>query len=212
MRKPILTARTGHLLVTMLVIAALTGCAQTRDWFSGLRGASSNEQVVLGAPAADEYLSELYALVSGDPATQAEIVAQAKSAVMLTPGQATKLRYAMMLATPGHSGSDPLQAQDLLRELLAQTEPLTPAEKSLATVHLRSAEELVMLGSEMRRLSASTSRASEIGAAAARQHLATIEADNSRLRIELEQAEDKLEAITLIERSIRGQDQANDRP
>ena len=43
--------------------------------------------------------------------------------------------------------------------------------------------------------------------AAINQHLASVEAENRRLRRELDDAEDKLEAITLIERSIRAQDQ-----
>ena len=43
--------------------------------------------------------------------------------------------------------------------------------------------------------------------AAVNQRLANVEAENRRLRRELEDAEDKLEAITSIERSIRQQDQ-----
>ena len=44
-------------------------------------------------------------------------------------------------------------------------------------------------------------------AAAINQRLTTVEAENRRLRQALEEAEDKLEAITSIERDIRLQDQ-----
>jgi len=63
------------------------------------------------------------------------------------------------------------------------------------------------LSSETRRLRASTDRAQRTEAAAVNQRLATVEAENRRLRRELEDAEDKLDAITSIERSIRAQDQ-----
>ncbi|MDH3433403.1 MAG: hypothetical protein OEM60_06070, partial [Gammaproteobacteria bacterium] len=60
--------------------------------------------------------------------------------------------------------------------------------------------------SEARRLRASSSRATQTQEAATNQRLATVEADNRRLRRELAEAEEKLEAITSIERSIRAQD------
>ena len=41
--------------------------------------------------------------------------------------------------------------------------------------------------------------------AAIAQHIATVEAENRRLRRSLEEAESKLEAITSIERSVRDQ-------
>jgi len=212
MRKQILITRAWQIALTMLVVTTVAGCAQSRAWWSGLRGPSSNEHVILGAPEASDYLGELHQLVAGDPATQAEIFADAKSAATLTPNRSTQLRYALVLATPGHTESDPQQAQSLLRDLLTQTELLTPVEISLAMVHLRTAEELIVLRSETRRLRATTSRASQTEEAAASQRLATVEAESRRLRRELEEAESKLEAITSIERSIRAQDQANNNP
>jgi hypothetical protein len=84
---------------------------------------------------------------------------------------------------------------------------MTPAEISLATLHLKSAEELIVLKSETRQLRESTSRAARTEEAAVNQRLAIVEEENRRLRRELEDAEQKLEAITTIERSIREQDQ-----
>jgi len=202
------TIRAKQIAATALLVALLAGCAQTRSFLSGMRDSESpsGDVGILGAPTADDYLAELYALAAGDPATQAEIFADARSGSQLTPGPQTNLRYALVLATPGHPESDPERAQSLLRELLTQTELMTASEISLSTIHLKSVEKLIVSNSEARRLRASTSRASQTQEAATNQRLATVEAENRRLRSELADAEDKLEAITSIERSIREQD------
>ena len=186
-----------------LFMTMLAGCADTNAWFSEQFGRSSRDQSRLYvAPETDDYLDELYRLADGDPATQAEIFADASAAAELMPGPSTNLRFALVLATPGHAGADPEHAQSLLRELLAQTPLLTPAEVSLATIHLKAVEERIVLSAEARQL-----RASETEEAAVSRRLDTVEAENRRLRDELEDAEEKLEAITSIERSIREQDQ-----
>ena len=203
------TIRTTGLAAALLGAVVLAGCAQTRDFMAGL-GRSSAEPAdgdsgILGAPDADAYLAELYELAAGDPATQAEIFADARSESTLTPAPQTHLRYALVLATPGHAEFDPEQAQSLLRETLAQTELLTRAEIALATIHLQSVEEFIVMSAETRRLRATTSRAAQTQEAAAAARLANVEADNRRLRRELEEALEKLDALTSIERSIREQ-------
>jgi hypothetical protein len=194
--------------MTTLVALLLGGCAQTKNLMSSMRKStsSSGDVGILGAPEADQYLQEMYELAAGDPATQAEIYADARAGSTLTPGPSTNLRYALVLATPGHPESDPETAQSLLRELLTQTALMTPAEISLATIHLNSVERLIVSNSEARRLRASTSRTAQTQEAATARRLASVEADNRRLRRELEEAEEKLDAITSIERSIRAQD------
>lgn len=202
------TMRTKALAATILAVALLGGCAQTKDFMSGIRKspAAEGDAGILGAPEAETYLQELYTLAAGDPATQAEIYADAQAGSTLTPGPQTNLRYALVLATPGHSETDAETAQTMLRELLARTELLTEAEIALATIHLEHVEAVIMLNSESRRLRASTSRAAQTQQAAAEQRLAVVEAENRRLREALEEAEEKLEAITSIERSIREQE------
>ena len=205
-----LTTPVKRLIAATLMAAVLSGCTQTRGWLDSVRGkdtAAADEQVLLGAPAADDYLAELSDLSSNDPALQAEIFADSQAGAQLTPNPSTKLRYALVLATPGHPESDPQQAQSILRELMAQPALMTPAEVALASIYLKSTEELILLSSETRRLRASTDRTQRTEAAAVNQRLATVEAENRRLRRELEEAEDKLDAITSIERSIRAQDQ-----
>jgi len=198
--------KAGRIAVISVIVATMAGCTQTSDWLKGRRTAKADDPIILGAPEADMYLGELSDLAAGDPATQAEIFADADAGATLTPGPNTQLRLALVLATPGHPESDPEQAERLLREVLTQTELLTPAEISLATIYLNSVESFIVARAEARRLRASTSRAARTEEQAVSQRLASVETENRQLRRELEEAEAKLEAITSIERSIREQD------
>ena len=196
--------------MTLLIAATmLSGCAtanKATDWLKGRRTANADDPVIIGAPDASVYLNELQSLAAGDPATQAEIYADAASASQLTPGPSTNLRLALVLATPGHSETDPALAESMLREVLARTELLTSAEIALATIHLNSVERLIVTTAEARRLRESSNRAARTEEQAISQRLASVEAENRQLRRELEDAEQKLEAITSIERSIREQE------
>jgi len=93
-----------------------------------------------------------------------------------------------------------------LREVLARTELLTQSEIALATICLKNAEQIVVAQAEVQRLRSASSRAAQNQENATNQHLANVEAENQRLRRELQEAEEKLEAITSIERSIREQE------
>lgn len=201
-----LTERARRIALIAAMMATMAGCAQVNDWLKGNRTARADSPVILGAPGAEVYLKELHDLAAGDPATQAEIFADAESGAMLTPGPNTQLRFALVLATPGHPESNPEQAERLLREVLAQTELLTPAEISLATIHLNNVERFIIVNAEARRLRNSSSRAAQTEELAINQRLSNVEAENRRLRRDLEEAESKLEAITSIERSIREQE------
>jgi hypothetical protein len=194
----------------LLVVMFTSGCQTTTDWLKGRRTADADDPIILGAPEANIYLNELYQLASGDPATQAEIYADAESAATLTPATSTQLRYALILATPGHSETNGSSAQGMLRELLAQQELMTPAEISLATIYLKDVESRIVLDTEARRLRSASSRAATTEAAAISQRLTRVEAENRQLRTALAEAEAKLEAITSIERSIREQSGDND--
>lgn len=206
MARLVTVSNSVRVVLAAAMIATQGGCAQISDWVQGGRTTAPNDPVILGAPQAEIYLQEIYELAVGDPATQAEIFADAQSAAMLTPGPNTHLRLALVAATPGHPEFNPEKAQRLLREILAQAELLTPAEISLATIHLNNLEQVIVAHSEARRLRASDSRSARSEGKAVSQRLATVEAENRRLREQLAEAESKLEAITTIERSIREQD------
>lgn len=206
MAKSNMTTGLTKLAAASVALAMLAGCSQTKDWLAGKDSSADDQTVILGAPEAEIYLDELYRLATGDPATQTEIFLDAESVAKLMPGPSTELRFALVLATPGHSESDPARAQSMLRELLIQTELLTPAEMSLAMIQLKHVEQQMVVESEANRLRSASSRQQQSEQQAVSTRLATTESENRRLKKELAEAEEKLEAITSIERSIREQE------
>jgi hypothetical protein len=196
---------TRNISIGLIVLVLLSGCETMQRWLPGLQRSEPAEPIILGAPAANSYLTELHRLAEGDPVTQAEIFADAESAATLAPGTQTQLRYALILAAAGHGGSDPVRAQSLLYELLAEPELMTPAENALATIFLKDVEARIVLDMEARRLRAEYQRAASTEEAAAARRISLIETENRQLRDSLAEAEAKLEAITSIERSIREQ-------
>jgi len=204
-----ITIRFARIAAVAVIVSLASGCAtasKATDWLRGRDNPDTDEAVILGAPNADEYLSELYELSAGDANKQADIFADADAAAKLTPGPSTNLRFGLVLATPGHAQTDPDRAQGVLLGVLAQSELLTTAEISLATIYLNNVERLNLVNSEAQNLRESSSRAARTEARATGQRITEIEAENRRLRLELEDAEQKLEAITSIERSIREQE------
>ena len=142
-------------------------------------------------------------LPKADPARQAELFQSTKDAAELTPTTSNKLKYALALATPGYSGSDPVAAQRQLSELLARPETLLPAERLLATVELKEVEQRLILQAENTRMrDEALHDDSRDKLQAANRRLAAESDENVKLRKALDEARAKLEAVTHIERSI----------
>ncbi len=201
-----LTTKTRVLVASALLATVLSACGQTTDWIRGRVDSSADDPDILGAPEVEVYLAELGRIASGDPAAQAEIYADAAAAAQLTPSASTNLRLGLVLSIPGYPESNPELAQSILRDVLAQTMLLTPAEISLAVIHLNNVETQIVANFETNRLRASTSRAAQSQEQATSHRLAEVEAENRQLREDLKAAEQKLEAISTIERSIREQE------
>jgi hypothetical protein len=148
-------------------------------------------------------LQMMSSLPQGDPARQAELFQSAKDAAELTPTTSNKLRFALALSTPGHSGSDPVAAQRQLSELLARPETLLPVERLLALVELKEVEQRLILQAENSRLRDDAQHDdSRDKLLALNRRLAAESDENARLRKALDEARAKLEAVTHIERSI----------
>jgi len=148
-------------------------------------------------------LQMMSSLPQGDPARQAELFQSAKDAAELTPTTSNKLKYAVALATPGYSGSDPVAAQRQLSELLARPETLLPIERLLALVELKEVEQRLILQAENKRMRDDAQHdESRDKLLAINRRLAAESDENVRLRKALDEARAKLEAITHIERSI----------
>ena len=206
MRRNGLTTGAQRVAAVVLILSVAAGCSQTKSFFTGQPESSFEEDVIEGAPTIDFYLSDMEALASGDPAAQAEIIADSQAAAQLTPGPQTDLRYALVLATPGHPESDPAQAASNLRQILAAPQLMTADEIALANIALNWADQLSMAQSEVSQTRASLARSAQSQMSATSQRMATLEAENRRLTEELRDAEEKLEAISSLERTIRDQE------
>lgn len=160
------------------------------------------DRAAASAAALAAYLEILQRLVQSGPAEQAEIVVATQREYELAPTPSHQLRYALALAAPGHAGSDPASAQNLLRELLASPEMLTPAERSLALLELLKLDQQMLLAAENRRLQTDLNRNDRNRVAAINRRLQSEIEENARLRKALDEAQAKLDAIANIEGSI----------
>jgi hypothetical protein len=148
-------------------------------------------------------LEMMGSLPQRDPARQAELFQSAKDAAELTPTTSNRLKFALALATPGHSGADPVAAQRQLSELLARPETLVPIERMLALVELKEVEQRLILQAENKRMRDEAPRDdSRDKLLAINRRLAAESDENVRLRKALDEARAKLEAVTHIEKSI----------
>jgi hypothetical protein len=142
-------------------------------------------------------------LAQSGPAEQAEIVTAAREAFERSPQGSAKLRYALLLATPGHPARNAILAQRLLRELAAQPETLQPIERAVTLVELAQLNaELVLTADNERLLQNGEQRADHDKTATAQRRLQAELDENARLHKQLEDAQSKLDAIANIERNL----------
>jgi hypothetical protein len=189
--------------VSLLVLCALGGCGVLRP-LSNPKPPPPDEQESKSSDygAVAPLLKLMSELPQGDPARQAELFQSAKDQASLSPTTSNRLRYAVALATPGHSGSDPVAAQRQLSELLARPETLLLDERLLALVELQDVDQRLILQAENQRLREEASHDSRDKLQAANRRLQAESDENARLRKALDEARAKLDAVTHIERSI----------
>ncbi|MGB6450015.1 MAG: hypothetical protein WBE92_04625, partial [Steroidobacteraceae bacterium] len=148
-------------------------------------------------------LEDVQRLLEAAPAEQARILASAKQDYDRAPtAPSGELQYALVLAAPGQPGFDAARAQQLLRNLMTSPLSLMPSERALAALLLEDVEQQLALAAENQRLQlAAASNDRELMAAASKRLQAETE-ENARLRKELDQTQEKLNAIANIERSL----------
>jgi hypothetical protein len=164
------------------------------------------DRAVTEAALLASYLEVLQRLVQGAPAEQAEILSSARHDFETAPTPSHELRYAMVLATPGHPGTDCVQAQRLLRELIAAQETLLPAERAMAFLTLQSVDQTLSQTAEIQHLEVTADHNDRERYAAVNRRLqADLQSEmdeNVRLHKELDDAHAKLDAIANIERAL----------
>jgi hypothetical protein len=187
----------------LLVVAAsvlATSCKSVDDW-SGLRKRKDTTPVALtdDGQIVAGYLSTLDRLGRGGAAEQAEILEATRNAYLTDPSTQKRLRYAFVLAVPGHAASDPTGARALLGEALATPETMLPSERALADLMVRDLDARLALARENETLRHGSTPQEDGRIADLNRRLQSETAEKDRLRRELERAEAKLEAIATLE-------------
>lgn len=193
------------LVATLVLSAALLGACDLTGNLASRQQSNAQPSVSPTAPGAASIAAVLDLMVGlhqTDPGRQAEVFQAAKDAAELTPTTSNKLRYAVALATPGHSATDPVAAQRQLSELLARPETLLPMERNFALAELNEVEHLLVLQAENKRLRDEEARESRDRQQSSNRRLQAEIEENARLRKALDEAQAKLDAVTHIERSI----------
>lgn len=197
----------------LLVGAVLVGCASTDRTADDRDVAPSNVPTTAPATRSDAlavYLDPLRTLLEGDAVTQTDVFRGIAAAADAAPTTTNRLRLALALATPMHPGTNTAEAQRLLSELLASGDALLPEEQVLALIHLKDVEERLILDAEATRLQqAAAAAAAQRNDRSAQQLQAALE-ENRQLKLALDEARAKLDAITNIERSIRERENDSD--
>jgi hypothetical protein len=194
--------RTRTAVAISIAATVLTGCSSLNDLFDRRQNAT-NQQVTVAESTTSLYLRNLESLVSPDAETRSTAYRDIEEDFRSAPTTTNRLRFAMALATPDQDFSDELRAQQMLTEILAQPDLLLDDERALARMQLAAlgARLNAKRAAQLAKTSASRSTGQEL--ATLRAQLAAAERRNAELTAALDEAEEKLRAITQIERSIR---------
>lgn len=177
---------------------ALGGCE-----LSGIRTEPAKPAAV--TPVSEDslkpYLDTMIGLASTDPARQADVFYEVERDYTRAPTTASTLRYAVALVTTGHPAANAAEGKKLLETLLATPERMVPAERALADILVHQTNARLKIEAENRRLLATLDDRNRSQANSDKRLQAQVE-ENSKLRRALAEAQQKLDAIKEIERSI----------
>jgi cell division septum initiation protein DivIVA len=192
--------RHDAIVPVLLACALAAGCATLDDRTGAdaeLAAAVDDGQIVA------DYLATLDRLGRGAAAEQAEILEATRTAYRADPSTRNRLRYAFVLAVPGHGATDSVGARRLLGESLATPETLLESERALAELMMRELDVRLALAQEIASLRDQTTAEERDSIASLNRRLQQETAEKDRLRRELEEAQKKLEAIARLEGSGR---------
>ncbi len=193
--------------LTACVAAALllSGCSSIGGLFDG-SGESIDADVSQQPSTVQIYLADVDRLLGPDPTAADRTWRELELDFERAPTTTNTLRLSLAMATPGHAKTHLARAAGMLTDLLQRPELLLTDEQLLASVHLALLRSRVSAESSARQASNTESRSNARELAAARAQLELLQADNTRLRSALAETEQKLAAITEIERTIRERD------
>jgi YfhG lipoprotein len=193
-------ARGGILFVSLITLLA-SGCALTEQLSGQPEAPKAAPTVQPNSSTIRAYLDTMNGLGVPDAAHQADVFYEVEREYTRAPTTASTLNYAVALVTPGHPATSPSEGKRLLETLLATPERMTQEERTLCAVLLNETNVRLKLEAENRRLVATLDDRSRSQANSDRRVQAQVE-ENARLRRALAEAQQKLDAIKEIERSI----------
>lgn len=158
-------------------------------------------QPVMNVTPLDNYLEMLSALCGTDRARQSDVFYEVEKNFIQAPTTANSLRYGLALSVPGHPASDAAKGKRLLEELTATPERLSDTERALSVLLITVSDDALKLSADNRRLSATVDDRNKAQANFDRRAQAQND-ELARLRKALDAAQQKLDAIRNIERSI----------
>ena len=187
--------------IVATLLSALAGCAITDKLTNEPLPAPIMAPAQISASGLRGYLDTMEGLASPDPARQADVFYEVEREYTRAPTTASTLRYAVARVTPGHPATSPQEGKRLLEALLATPERMTQEERAFAAVLLNETNARLKLEAENRRLLATLDDRSRSQANSDKRVQAQVE-ENARLRRLLAEAQQKLDAIKEIERTI----------
>jgi hypothetical protein len=187
--------------IVATLLSGLAGCAITDKLTNEPLPAPIMAPAQISASGLRGYLDTVEGLASPDPARQADVFYEVEREYTRAPTTASTLRYAVARVTPGHPATSPQEGKRLLEALLATPERMTQEERAFAAVLLNETNARIKLEAENRRLLATLDDRSRSQANSDKRVQAQID-ENARLRRLLAEAQQKLDAIKEIERTI----------
>ena len=183
------------LLITFSMF--LAGC----ETWSGLFDPPAPEPVVIEAPASKPYLDLLSTLVTSDPAEQNQIYAGMRMNLEADPSASNQLKYALVLAAPGHANSDAAAAQRIFSTLLAESDGLKPVELDIIRISMAYSQQWQNVIAAQDGLSQQLA-SKDTQQQARDKQIQELQGAVAALRKQLKDAEEKLDAIANIERQM----------
>ncbi len=189
------------LTVYSLLLAGFFGVAGCANHASNEAGRLETLRVTSAdGDAARQYLLALADLESATPSSQAEILQQARDLAESAPTTSHRLRYALYLADPVHSGTDPVAARRHLSEILSRPEWLLPSERALAQVTLAQLDSRLALMVDVDHRQKDVINHDRDRVVVLNKKLSAELEENSRLKKLLDEASKKLDAVLQLER------------
>jgi hypothetical protein len=190
----------------LLLAWGLAGCNAGRLDSSGHKAPATAATAPADAGIVASHLELMNRLGTAPEAEQAGIFESVQRMYTESPTPTRRLRYACLLATPGHAGSDATVALSLLDELIAAPVALGPAELAFAQALRREVDARLVLQAALQAAQRDAQSAAGVAdterSAAANRRIQALTAENTRLKKELDEALAKLEAIAELERSL----------